>query len=100
MKKNEPQLMSASYFWPDAINAFIFCHGLMTVTLADVFMLSILNIIGLLTPYDLLNKGSHMLQIKECGGWSGYISKHMKTGLVNDKEHAAFLDMWLEKFIF
>ena len=55
---------------------------------------------GPLTPYDLLNKGSHMLQIKECGGWSDYISKHMKTGSVNDREHAAFLNMLLKKFIF
>lgn len=34
-------------------------------------------------------------------GWSGYITSHSKvTGIVSDEEHALFLNMWLEKFIF
>jgi hypothetical protein len=44
MKKNKPLLIVASYFWSDAINGFIFGHGLMTITLADIFMLTGLNI--------------------------------------------------------
>src|SRR6185312_11117800 len=44
MVKNEPMLASASYFWSDAINAFLFGHGPMTPTLLDVMMLTSLNI--------------------------------------------------------
>ena len=73
----------------------------MTVTLADVFMLTGLRLIGYLKPYDLLNKGSHKLHnMRDCGGWAGYISKHIKSGSVDDREHVAFLNMWLENFIF
>ena len=44
MVKNEPMLASASYFWSDAINAFLFGHGPMTPTLLDVMMLTGMNI--------------------------------------------------------
>ena len=44
MAKNESLLIAASYFWSDALNAFLFGHGLMTPTLADVFMLTGLDI--------------------------------------------------------
>ena len=71
MERNEPLLISASHFWSDTINAFIFGHGPMTITLADVFMLTGLNITGPLKLYDLLNKVSHKLhKIKECSGWT------------------------------
>lgn len=34
-------------------------------------------------------------------GWSSYITSHSKvTGIVSNEEHALFLNMWLEKFIF
>jgi len=42
--RNEPMLISASYFWSDAINAFMFNHGPMTPTLMDAVMLTGLNI--------------------------------------------------------
>ena len=44
MIRNEPMLISASYFWSDAMNAFMFHHGPMTPTLMDVVMLTGLNI--------------------------------------------------------
>ena len=59
IKKNEPMLKSASYFWSNAFNAFIFGHGPMTVTLADIHMLTGLIIIGLLQPYNLISKPEH-----------------------------------------
>jgi hypothetical protein len=34
------------------------------------------------------------------GGWAGYITEHMRDGTVSDREHVAFLNMWLEKFVF
>jgi len=100
MNKNEPLLISASHFCSDALNAFLFGHGPMTITLADIEMLTCLNITGPLIPYKLLNKGSHKLKPKECSGWFGYISTHMRSEVVTDKEHVAFLNMWLERFIF
>ena len=46
-------------------------------------------------PIDL-----SVIETKSIGGWKGYIGKNMKTGSVSDREHTAFLNMWLEKFIF
>jgi len=33
-------------------------------------------------------------------GGKGYVTKNMRTGSVSLREHTAFLNMWLEKFIF
>ena len=46
MERNDSLLISASYFWSNALNAFIFGHGPMTITLADVYMLTGLRITG------------------------------------------------------
>ena len=46
MERNDSLLISTSYFWSNALNAFIFCHGLMSITLADVYMLAGLRITG------------------------------------------------------
>jgi hypothetical protein len=56
IKKDEPLLRFASYFWS---NAFIFGHGPMTVTLVDIHMLTGLRITGLLQPYNLIGKPEH-----------------------------------------
>ena len=40
IKKNEPMLKSASYFWSNAFNAFIFGHGPMIVVTPQVFVTS------------------------------------------------------------
>src|SRR5688572_15081997 len=39
MERNDSLLIAASYFWSDALNAFLFGHGPMTPTLVDVLML-------------------------------------------------------------
>ena len=93
-------LISASYFWSDAVNAFMFNHGPMTHTLMDVVMLTGLNIHAPDRSFHLLEKASFKIETKSIGGWKGYIGKNMKTGSVSDREHTAFLNMWLEKFIF
>jgi hypothetical protein len=100
MIRNEPMLISASYFWSDAINAFMFNHGPMTPTLMDVVMLTGLNIHAPDRSFHLLEKTSFKIETKSIGGWKGYIGKNMKTGPVSVREHTAFLNMWLEKFIF
>ena len=44
MEKNESLLIAASYFWSDTLNAFVFSHGPASPTLADVLMLTGLDI--------------------------------------------------------
>jgi len=100
MVTNEPMLISASFFWSDAINAYMFGHRPMTPTLLDVMILIGLNIHASDRPFHLLEKASFKIETKIIGGWKGYINKNMKTGSVSAREHTTFLNMWLEKFIF
>jgi len=100
MVKNEPMLVLASFFWSDAINAFLFGHGPMTPTLLDVMMLIGLSIIAPDRSFDFLDKTSFKIETRTIGGWKEYITKNMRTGSVSLREHTAFLNMWLEKFIF
>ena len=48
MERNDSLLISASYFWSNTLNAFVFSLGSMTITLADVYMLTGLRITGLM----------------------------------------------------
>ncbi|RLM48734.1 hypothetical protein C2845_PMPSC004515 [Panicum miliaceum] len=72
----------------------------MTPTLADVLLLTGLDVSSADTPFNYLFKPSHRLETKGIGGWKGYISKNMKTGIVSQREHTTFLMMWLEKHFF
>jgi hypothetical protein len=58
MPRNEPLLIAASHFWSDAVNAFIFGHGPMSMTLADVFMMTGLNITKPVHPFKYKNNSS------------------------------------------
>ena len=53
-------------------------------------------------PYDFLSFGSKKLaKISYCIGWTSYILNHIRDGsIVDEREHVAFLNMWLKKFIF
>jgi len=44
MHRNESLLIAASYFWSDTLNAFVFGHGPASPTLADVVMLTGLDV--------------------------------------------------------
>ena len=57
-------VISASYFWSDAINAFMFNHGPMTPTLMDVVMLTGLNIHAPDRSFHLLEKASFKIEKK------------------------------------
>jgi len=48
--------------------------------------------------YD--HKAERKVETGNIGGLSGYIQKYQKTGPVSQREHAIFLNMWLDKFIF
>ena len=52
MERNDSLLISASYFWSNILNTFVFGHDLMTITLADIYMLIGLRITGSMQPYD------------------------------------------------
>lgn len=64
MERNNSLLIAATHFWLDAINAFIFKQGPMTPTLADVLMLTGLNIHSADRAASLLVKPTHRLTTK------------------------------------
>ena len=53
-------------------------------------------------PYKLLGAGSKKLaKISDYTGWASYIQNHIgNESTVSEREHGAFLNMWLERFIF
>ena len=78
MERNDSFLIAASYFWSIALNAFVFGHGPMTITLADVYMLTSLRITRSMQPYEYLSVGSKKLaKIADCTGWASYILNHV-----------------------
>ena len=95
MVRNKPMLISASFFWSDALNAFMFGHGPMTPTLLDVMMLTGLNINASDRSFHLLEKASFKIETKSIGGWKGYISKNMETGSVSARDIMVVLKMAL-----
>lgn len=100
MARNEPILAATSYFWSNALNAFLFGHGPMTPTLADVMMITGLNITAPDTFFSLPAKATHQIKSKNIDDWKGYIGFYSKSvGSVDSKEHFAFLNMWLEKHV-
>ena len=102
MERNDSLLISTSYFRSNTLNAFVFCHGPMTITLANVYMLIGLRVTGSMQPYDYLSVGSKKLaKISDCTGWASYILNHIGDGsAVSEREYVAFLNMCLERFIF
>jgi hypothetical protein len=48
--KNEDLLIAACHFWSNGVNAFLFGHGPMSPTLADVYMITGLDISGSVYP--------------------------------------------------
>ena len=46
------------------------------------------------------NKTSSKVETRAIGSWSGYIQKYQKTGPIEEREQAIFLNMWLDKFVF
>jgi hypothetical protein len=54
--KNENLLIAACHFWSNGANAFLFGHGPMSPTLADVYMITGLKVTGSVYPYNY--KGS------------------------------------------
>jgi hypothetical protein len=74
----------------------------MTPTLMDVMMLTGLDIASPSRFAFRLPEVPFKLSSKtECTNWGAYLNQHIKTkGPVTKKEHTAFLNLWLEHFIF
>jgi hypothetical protein len=97
--KNESLLIAACYFWSNGINAFLFGHGPMSPTLADVYMMTGLDITESVYPYKY--KGSTRQRgVKTGVGYKMYIQNHMCDGPLTEVEYRAFLNMWLCRFVF
>jgi hypothetical protein len=93
-------MASATYFWSNTLNAFLFNQGPMTPTLLDVIMITGLDIIASANPMSLNSKNQFDFKTKTIGGWSSYIAAYMGKGSVTPREHTTFLLMRLEKFLF
>jgi len=98
----EERVAADSYLilWSDILNAFVFGHGPASPTLADVLMLTGLDISTADTSHLFDNKPSSKVETHAIRGWSGYIQKYRKTGSVGDREQTIFLNIWLDKFVF
>ena len=73
MHRNESLLIAASYFWSDNLNAFLFGHGPASPTLADVLMLTGLDIATANDSHLFDRKAERKVETRNIGGWSGYI---------------------------
>ena len=101
MERNDSLLISTPYFWSNALNAFVFGHGPMTITLANVYMLTGLRITRSMQPYEYLSAGSKKLtKILDYIGWANYILNHIRDkSNISEREYVAFLNLWLERFV-
>ena len=66
----------------------------MTITLANIYMLTGLRITRSIQPYDFLSAGSKKLAKKSnYAGWASYILNHIGDGsIVDEREHVAFAE--------
>jgi hypothetical protein len=74
----------------------------MTPTFMDVVMITGLDIASPSpSTYSLLEVPFRLSSKSECTNWGAYLNHHVKTkGPVTEGEHMAFLNFWLERFIF
>jgi hypothetical protein len=97
--KNENFLIAACHFWSNGANAFLFGRGPMSPTLADVYMITGLEVTGTVYPHKY--KGSsRQTGVRTGVGYKKYIQNYMSDGPLSDFEYRAFLNMWLCRFIF
>jgi hypothetical protein len=74
----------------------------MTPTLMDVVMITDLDIASPSpSAYNLPEVPFSLSSKSECTNWGAYLIQHVKTKCpVTEREHTAFLNFWLEHFIF
>jgi hypothetical protein len=74
--KNENLLIAACYFWSHGANAFLFGHGPMSPTLADVYMITGLRVTGTVYPHKYMGS-SKKTGVKTGVGYKRYIQNYM-----------------------
>jgi len=67
MERNESLLIAASYFWSDTLNAFVL-HGPASPTLADVLMLTGLEIATADDSHLFDSKPERKVETRNIGG--------------------------------
>jgi hypothetical protein len=74
----------------------------MTPTLMDVVLIIGLDIASPSpSAYSLFEIPFRLSSKSECTNWGAYLNQHVKTkGPMTEREHTAFLNFWLEYFIF
>jgi len=75
MERNESLLIAASYFWSDTLNAFVFGHNPASPTLANVLMLTGLDISTADDNHLYDHRPERKVETHNIGGWSRYIQK-------------------------
>jgi hypothetical protein len=101
LEKNESLLKTIGYFWFDALNYFLCGHGPMTPTLLDVLMITGLDTSSCPSAFRLPEVPFKLSSKTECTNLGAYLNQHIKTkGPMTEKEHTAFLNLWLEHFLF
>jgi hypothetical protein len=103
MEKDDNLLRSIGYFWSDSLNCFLLGSGPMTPTLMDVAMILGLDVQSSCpSPYSLSECSfTKIVDKSSTRNWGQYISLHNKqTGSVSPREHVAFLNLWLDHFLF
>ena len=76
MQKNESMTIAAAYFWSDTTNTFIFGPGPDIPTLADVHMLTGLDISSADDPLVYNRRAEYKVNTCNIGGWTGYIQEY------------------------
>ncbi|BAD82628.1 aminotransferase-like protein [Oryza sativa Japonica Group] len=66
--KDEPLMATATYFWSNTINAFLFNQGPMTPTLIDIIMIIGLDVISSANPMSMNTKNQFDFKTKSIGG--------------------------------
>jgi hypothetical protein len=69
--KNENFLITACHFWSNGANAFLFGHGPMSPTLADVYMITGLDVTGSIYPHKY-KRSSRQTGVKTEVGYKRY----------------------------
>jgi hypothetical protein len=96
--KNENLLIAACQFWSNGANSFLFGHGPMSPTLADVYMITDLGVVGTVYPHKYRGS-SRQIGVRTGVAYKRYIQNYMSDGPLSDVEYRAFLNMWLCRFI-
>jgi hypothetical protein len=75
-------------------------NGPTSPSLVDVYMLMGLDISTADDGRLFNRKSNYKVDTCNIGGWTGCVQKYQQTGSVSQREHAIFLNICLEKFVF